>query len=191
MVLPYPLYLYLYYILYIYSVTLCLRTRVQKTINSNISFDKLKLFSNHQHDQLTFLGSKTRYISVYALTWFISLRVVDSMLPTTVKLAVILQLELRHFTFNEQTIQIKKSKAVKGHMLIFNQPVPFDDFKVLAFSNSEFHLKIKESLLISRDQPYLFDQLHKYFTFFITIQFHHSYIVIYLLLFLVTKYMLQ
>ena len=50
MVLPYPLYLYLYYILYIYSVTLCLRTRVQKTINSNISFDKLKLFSNHQHD---------------------------------------------------------------------------------------------------------------------------------------------
>ena len=38
-------------------------------------------------------------------------------------------------------------------MLIFNQPVSFDDFKVLAFSNSEFHLKIKESLLISRDQP--------------------------------------
>ena len=50
MVLPYPLYLYLYHILYIYSATLCLRTRVQKTINSNISFEKLKLFSNHQHD---------------------------------------------------------------------------------------------------------------------------------------------
>ena len=27
--------------------------------------------------------------------------------------------------------------------------------KVLASSNSEFHLKIKESLLISRDQPVL------------------------------------
>ena len=56
-----------------------------------------------------------------------------------------------------------------------DQPVSFDDFKVLASSNSEFHLKIKESLLISRDQPILnkneaslplclFDYLHKYCT---------------------------
>ena len=37
----------------------------------------------------------------------------------------------------------------------FDQPVSFDDFKVLASSNSEFHLKIKESLLISRDQHVL------------------------------------
>ena len=29
-------------------------------------------------------------------------------------------------------------------MLICNQPAYFDDFKVLASSNSEFHLKIKE-----------------------------------------------
>ena len=40
-------------------------------------------------------------------------------------------------------------------MLICNQPVSFDDFKVLASSNSEFHLKMKESLLTSRDQPIL------------------------------------
>ena len=61
-------------------------------------------------------------------------------------------------------------------MLICEQPVSFDDFEVLASSNSEFHLKIKESLLISRDQRILnkneaslpldlFDHLHKYFTF--------------------------
>ena len=49
----------------------------------------------------------------------------------------------------------KKSTAVKDHMLICDQPISFDDFKVLASSNSEFHLKIKESLLISRDQPVL------------------------------------
>ena len=36
-----------------------------------------------------------------------------------------------------------------------DQPVTFDDFKVFACSNSEFHLKIKESLLISHDQPIL------------------------------------
>ena len=40
-------------------------------------------------------------------------------------------------------------------MLICDRPVSFDEFKVLASSNSEFHLKIKESLLISRDQPVL------------------------------------
>ena len=49
----------------------------------------------------------------------------------------------------------KKSTAVKDHMLICDQTVSFDDFKVLASSNSEFHLKIKESLLILRDQPVL------------------------------------
>ena len=49
----------------------------------------------------------------------------------------------------------KKSTAVKDHMLICYQPVSFNDFEVLASSNSEFHLKIKESLLISRDQPIL------------------------------------
>ena len=49
----------------------------------------------------------------------------------------------------------KKSTAIKDHMLICDQLVSFDDFKVLASSNSEFHLKIKESLLILRDQPVL------------------------------------
>ena len=47
-------------------------------------------------------------------------------------------------------------------MLICDQPVSFDDFKVLASfddfkvlasGNSEFHVKIKKSLLILRDQP--------------------------------------
>ena len=36
---------------------------------------------------------------------------------------------------------------------ICDQPVSFDDFKVLASSNFELHLKIKEILLISQDQP--------------------------------------
>ena len=49
----------------------------------------------------------------------------------------------------------KKYTAVKDHMLNCNQPISFDNFKVLAPSNSEFRLKTKESLLISRDQPVL------------------------------------
>ena len=61
-----------------------------------------------------------------------------------------------YFTFNEQTVLIKKkSTAVKDHMLICDQPGFFDDFKVFASSNSKLHLKISESLLISRDQAIL------------------------------------
>ena len=49
----------------------------------------------------------------------------------------------------------KKSKAktitaIKDHMLFCDHAVSLDDFKILASSNSEFHLKIKESILISR-----------------------------------------
>ena len=49
----------------------------------------------------------------------------------------------------------KKSAAVKDRMVIRDQPVFFDDDKALASMNSELHLKIKGSLLISRDQPIL------------------------------------
>ena len=42
---------------------------------------------------------------------FISLRVVDAMLPITAKLAIIVKLELvntQYLNFNEQTVQLKK-----------------------------------------------------------------------------------
>ena len=39
--------------------------------------------------------------------------------------------------------------------MICDQPVSFDDFKMLASGNSGFHLQIKESLVISRNQPVL------------------------------------
>ena len=38
-------------------------------------------------------------------------------------------------------------------MVMCDQPVSFEDFKVLASCNSELHLKIKESFLLSHDQP--------------------------------------
>ena len=49
----------------------------------------------------------------------------------------------------------KKTTAIKDHMLFCDHVVSLEDFKILASSNSEFHLKIKESLLISRDKPEL------------------------------------
>ena len=49
----------------------------------------------------------------------------------------------------------RKTTAVKGHMFFCDHIVSLDDLKILTSSNSEFHLKIKESLLISRDKPEL------------------------------------
>ena len=47
------------------------------------------------------------------------------------------------------------STAVKDHMLFCDHIVSIDDFKILATSDSDFHVKVKESLLISRDEPIL------------------------------------
>ena len=49
----------------------------------------------------------------------------------------------------------KKSTVIKDHMLICDQSVSSDDFKVAVSSNSAFNLKIKKSLLISCDQLFL------------------------------------
>ena len=49
----------------------------------------------------------------------------------------------------------KTTAAIKYHMLFCDHAVSLEDFKILASSNSEFHLKIKESLSISRDKPEL------------------------------------
>ena len=40
-------------------------------------------------------------------------------------------------------------------MLFCDHLVSIDDFKILATSDSDFHIKVKESLLISRDEPIL------------------------------------
>ena len=49
----------------------------------------------------------------------------------------------------------KKSAAVKEHMLFCDHIVSIDDFKILATSDLDFHVKVKESLLISCDEPIL------------------------------------
>ena len=46
----------------------------------------------------------------------------------------------------------KKSTALKDHMLFCDHIVSNDDFKTLGANDSGFHIKVKESLLISRDE---------------------------------------
>ena len=52
-------------------------------------------------------------------------------------------------------LKSKKSTAVKNHMLFCDHLVSIDDFKILVTSDSDFHIKVKESHLISRDEPIL------------------------------------
>ena len=49
----------------------------------------------------------------------------------------------------------KKSTAVKDDMPLCDHIVSIDDFKILATSDSDFHVKVKEILSISRDEPIL------------------------------------
>ena len=53
---------------------------------------------------------------------------------------------------NEKNSKSKTTAAVKGHMLFCAYTVSQRDFKILTSSNSEFEIKIKGSLLISRDK---------------------------------------
>ena len=52
-------------------------------------------------------------------------------------------------------LKSKRSTAVKGHMIFCDNIVSIDDFKVLGASDSDFHVKVKEILLISLDEPIL------------------------------------
>ena len=49
----------------------------------------------------------------------------------------------------------KKSAAVKDLMLFCDHIVSINDFKILATSDLDFHVKVKESILISGDEAIL------------------------------------
>ena len=139
--------------------SLCLRIRSQKSINSNISLCKIKVI----------FKSSTRLANFFRLKDKIPLCLCSNIVYKFACCrcnATYYGKPCRHFKvrvgehsgispLTNKRSKSKKSAAVKDHMLMCDQPVSFNDFKVLASSNSELHLIIKESLLISRDQPIL------------------------------------
>ena len=58
-------------------------------------------------------------------------------------------------TLNGKKSKSKKYTAIKDHMPFCDHIVSIDDFKMLATSDSDFRVKVKESLLISRDELFL------------------------------------
>ena len=103
------------------------------------------------------------------------------------------------FKWNSSVTGSKNLTAVKGHMMMCDHVVSFGGFKVITSRNSEFHLKIKEGLLISCDHPFWIKVEHIYSYIYLIIYSltwlfsynQRSYIAIYFLLFSVIKYMLQ
>ena len=69
-----------------------------------------------------------------------------------------------------------------------HQLVSFEDFKVLASSNSEFHLKIKESLFILRDHPIL--NIYHYICLIRYTNILQAYMTIHLLSSFIHRYLL-
>ena len=144
---------------YLGMSSFCLRTRLQRSINSNILFCKTKIIFKSSTWLANFFRFKDkiplclRSNTVYKITCGRCNAIYYAETCCHFKVRVGEHSSISPLT-NKRS-KSKKSIAVKAHMLICNQPVSFDYFKVLASSNSEFHLKIKESLLISRDQPIL------------------------------------
>ena len=143
-----------------YHICVCLafvwEQSLQKYINSNISFCKVKII----------FKSSTRLTKFFKFKDKIPLCFRSSFVSKFTCGRCNYGETFRHFKFrvglhpgissltNKQP-KWRKSTAIKEHILICDYPVFFGDFKVLASSNSEFHLKIKENRLISRDQPLL------------------------------------
>ena len=74
--------------------SLGLRTRLQKKVNRNISFCKINIIFKLSTRLANIFRFKDKIPCAYALPLFISLYVVDAMLPITAKLATILKLQL-------------------------------------------------------------------------------------------------
>ena len=144
---------------YLGNLSLAIRIRLQNSINKNLPLCKIKVIFKstkrlskffHFKDKVPFslqlnVGYKfscdrcnaTYYGKTY---WHLNIRVGEhsGVSPLTGK-----------------KLKAKATTAIKDHMLLCDHVVSLKDFKILASSNSEFHLKIKESLLIARDKPEL------------------------------------
>ena len=144
---------------YLGNLSLAIRTRLQNSINRNLPFCKIKVIFK----STTRLGNFFRF---------------KDKVPFTLRSNVVYKFSCGrcNATYYGETChhlnirvgehsgvspltgkksKTKKTTAIKDHMLFCDHVVSLEDFKILASSNSEFHLKIKESLLISRDKPEL------------------------------------
>ena len=128
---------------YLSMSSLGLRTHLQKGINSNISFCKIKIIYKLSTRLANFFRFKDKIPLwlcsniVYKFTCGRCNATYYSKTCHHFKVRIVEHSAISPLT-NKRS-KSKKSTAVKDYMLMCNQPVYFDDFKVLTSSNSEFH----------------------------------------------------
>ena len=141
------------------KLSLDLRTRLRISINKNLPFCKIRVF----------LKSSTRMSNFFRF---------EDKMPYCLHCNVVYKFSYGRCnatyygeTYRHLSVRVgehsgvspltgkksksKKSTAVKDHILFCDHIVFIDDFQILATSDSDFRVKVKESLLISRDEPIL------------------------------------
>ena len=130
--------------------SLSLRKRLQRSIDSNISFRKIKVIFKSSTQLANFFRFKDkiplclRFSKVYKSACGRCNATYYSETCRHFKVRVGEHSYVSPLT--KKRSKSKKPTAFKDHMLMFDQPVSFDNFKVLSSGNSEFHLENKESL---------------------------------------------
>ena len=141
---------------YLGNLSLTIRTRLQNSINRNLSFYKIKVIfksTTHLSNFFRFKDKMAFNLRSNVVYKFSCGRCNGNYYGETCR-----HLNIRvgeHSGISPLTGKKSKAKtttAIKDHMLFCNHVVFLDYFKILASSKSEFHLEIKESLLILRDK---------------------------------------
>ena len=163
---------------YIRKLSLALKTRSQNSINKTLPFFKIKVIFKSSTYLPNFFRFKDkaplnwRSNAVYKSSCGRSSATYDSKICRHLNVGV-----GEHSGVSPVAREKSKTKtttAVKDHVIFCNIAVSFKDFKTLANINSEFHLKIKECLLISHDKPVLNRSKKDFTTLLIWLMLSHS-----------------
>ena len=140
---------------YLGSLSHALRTRLQNSINKNLPFCKIKSTTRLSNffrfkDKVPF-NLRSNVVYKFSCGRCNATYYGETCRHLNVRVGEHSDIS----TLTGKKSKARKTTAVKDHMLFCDHIVSLDDFKILTSSNSEFHLKIKESLLISPDKPEL------------------------------------
>ena len=125
---------------YLGNLSVAIRTPLQNSINKNLPFCKIRVIFKSTTRLYKFSCGRWNATYYGETCWHVNIRV--------------------GYHSGVSALTGKKSKAktttaIKDHMHLCDHVFSLGDFKILTSINSEFHLKIKESLLIARDKPEL------------------------------------
>ena len=139
---------------------LCLRTRVQKSINNNFSLCKFKIIFKSSTRLANFFTFKDKiplclhsinYVYKFVCGRCNATYYNKSCCHSKMKVS-------EHSGIPSLTNKWSKSMkvtALEDHMLVCNHVVSFDDFRVLASSNSEFHLRSRKHPILNKNKASL------------------------------------